>query len=93
MQFSKLLITDSGGIQEEAPSLEVPALVVREKTERSAGLKRGIAALAGTSVKKITELAEEFLDNPPPPSAYVPNPYGDGLASERIVRILEAQSW
>lgn len=87
---SRLIITDSGGIQEEAPSFSVPSVVVREYTERSEGLASGFATLAGTEVKSIVRAAEAYLTNPAVKAGLArhPNPYGDGQASRRIVDIL-----
>jgi UDP-N-acetylglucosamine 2-epimerase (non-hydrolysing) len=81
-----LLLTDSGGIQEEAPSLGKPVLVLRDKTERPEAVSAGTARLVGTNECRIVESAEHLLDDP---HAYQRmarrhNPYGDGKASERI---------
>jgi len=86
-----LILTDSGGIQEEAPSLGVPALVMRETTERPEGIEAGVARLVGTRSEAISEAAQRLLDNP---TAYrhmvaAENPYGDGHAAEKIARALE----
>jgi UDP-N-acetylglucosamine 2-epimerase (non-hydrolysing) len=86
-----LVITDSGGIQEEAPSLGKPVLVTRETTERTEGLAAGTLRLVGTDPDSIFHQASRLLDNP---AAYAemaeaPNPYGDGRAAERIVGALE----
>lgn len=90
MDRSYLIITDSGGIQEEAPSLHKPVLVTREVTERPEAVEAGLAKLVGTSKERITTEASRLLTNP---DAYTSmshgdNPYGDGRASERIVEIL-----
>lgn len=81
-----LLITDSGGIQEEAPSLGKPVLVLREKTERPEAVEAGTAILVGTDVAKITANAAALLDDPVEYARRqrIHNPYGDGRASERI---------
>lgn len=81
-----LLITDSGGIQEEAPSLGKPVLVLREKTERPEAVEAGTAILVGTDVAKITANAVALLDDPVEYARRqrIHNPYGDGRASERI---------
>ncbi len=84
---SYLVITDSGGIQEEAPSLGKPVLVLRDVTERMEGVYAGTAKLVGTSVKKIVVETQKLLQEK---EAYLlmskaHNPYGDGLASKRIV--------
>ena len=85
-----LLLTDSGGIQEEGPSLGKPVLVMREKTERPEAVEAGTAELVGTDVRKIVEAAVRLLDNA---GEYerrrrIHNPYGDGHASERIATFL-----
>lgn len=83
---SYLLLTDSGGIEEEAPSLGKPVLVLREKTERTEAMQAGTVKLVGTDVDRI--LAESFclLDDPAEYQhrSRIHNPYGDGLASRRI---------
>lgn len=91
MRRSYLLITDSGGIQEEAPSLAKPVLVMREKTERPEGVRAGASRLVGTSEDCIVAEASRLLDDN---AAYdsmarVRNPYGDGRASERIAAIIQ----
>jgi len=93
MRGAHLLITDSGGIQEEAPSLGKPVLVMREKTERPEGLRAGTAKLVGTSPGRIVGEAFRLLDDPAEYAgmARVRNPYGDGLASERIADFVSAQ--
>jgi UDP-N-acetylglucosamine 2-epimerase (non-hydrolysing) len=85
-----LLLTDSGGIQEEAPSLGKPVLVLRHKTERPEAVSAGTARLVGTDERRIVEEAEHLLDDL---CAYQRmarrhNPYGDGKASERIAGVL-----
>ena len=81
-----LIITDSGGIQEEAPSLGKPVLVLREKTERPEAVDAGTAILVGTDIGKITGTAAGLLDDATEYSRRqkIHNPYGDGRASERI---------
>jgi UDP-N-acetylglucosamine 2-epimerase (non-hydrolysing) len=91
MQRASLIITDSGGVQEEAPSLGKPVLVTREKTERPEAVEAGTVLLVGTDREKIVKEAERLLDDE---TAYrsmsiAHNPYGDGQASQRIVRELE----
>jgi UDP-N-acetylglucosamine 2-epimerase len=90
MKRSKLILTDSGGIQEEAPSLGVPVLVMRDATERPEGIDAGVAKLVGTDVKRIVEETELLLRDPNAHAvmASAINPYGDGHASERIVNAL-----
>ncbi|MGI9260489.1 MAG: non-hydrolyzing UDP-N-acetylglucosamine 2-epimerase [Woeseiaceae bacterium] len=87
MAKSTLILTDSGGVQEEAPSLDVPVLVMRETTERPEGVTSGCAKLVGTDFNTITSTAVELLDNAEAhrEMAMVENPYGDGHASRRIV--------
>lgn len=91
MNKSTLVLTDSGGIQEEAPSLHKPVLVLREITERTEGIAAGTAILVGTQMKKIVDNTLLLLRDT---SAYnrmsfSSNPYGDGQASQRIALILE----
>lgn len=85
-----LLLTDSGGIQEEGPSLGKPVLVLRDKTERPEAVLAGTARLAGTDECRIVEEAERLLDDPHAHQqmARRHNPYGDGNASERIADVL-----
>jgi UDP-N-acetylglucosamine 2-epimerase (non-hydrolysing) len=88
---SKIVLTDSGGIQEEAPSLNKPVLVLRDVTERTEGIEAGTAILVGTSTQVIVEQTLKLLlDQKSYQSmAFSTNPYGDGKASQRIVSILE----
>ncbi len=88
---SHFVITDSGGIQEEAPSLGKPVLVVREETERTEGLEAGTLRLVGTDPERIVAEGTRLLDDPIAYTemAEAPNPYGDGRAADRIVRALE----
>jgi UDP-N-acetylglucosamine 2-epimerase (non-hydrolysing) len=86
-----MVITDSGGIQEEAPSLGKPVLVARESTERTEGVEAGTLTMVGTSPGRIEAEGERLLDDA---EAYrrmaeAPNPYGDGRAAQRIVAALE----
>lgn len=85
-----LVVTDSGGLQEEAPTLAKPVLVVREETERPEGVEAGTAKLVGTAYKNVFENMDILLkDNVEyDRMAKAINPYGDGKASERIVDIL-----
>ncbi|WP_018176943.1 non-hydrolyzing UDP-N-acetylglucosamine 2-epimerase [Thioalkalivibrio sp. AKL8] len=92
---SYLVITDSGGIQEEAPSLGKPVLVTRETTERPEAVEAGTVRLVGTDTQRIVEEATRLLDDVDAyeAMAYAHNPYGDGKAAERIVnRLLEEAS-
>jgi UDP-N-acetylglucosamine 2-epimerase (non-hydrolysing) len=89
MRRARLILTDSGGIQEEAPSLGTPVLVLREKTERPEAVEGGFARLVGTSPGRIlAEASSLLLERPSPIPSPGPNPFGDGRASERIARIL-----
>jgi UDP-N-acetylglucosamine 2-epimerase (non-hydrolysing) len=92
MQQSTLIITDSGGIQEEAPTLNKPVLVMRDETERPEALNAGAAKLVGTDKGKIFREAMSLLTDAAVYRAMsnVANPYGDGKASARICDILEA---
>ena len=87
---SYLVLTDSGGIQEEGPSLGKPVLVVRETTERPEGVEAGTLKLVGTSteniVKQVSRLLEDEMEYERMSKAE--NPYGDGHASERIVNAI-----
>lgn len=84
---SYLMLTDSGGVQEEAPSLGVPVLVLRDTTERPEGIEAGTLKLAGTDEETIFSLADELLSDKEAHDkmSKASNPYGDGRASERIV--------
>jgi UDP-N-acetylglucosamine 2-epimerase (non-hydrolysing) len=86
-----LVITDSGGIQEEAPSLGKPVLVARESTERTEGIAAGTLRLVGTDPDRIVRAGDELLKDPVAYArmADAVNPYGDGRAAERIVGALE----
>ncbi|WP_097071683.1 non-hydrolyzing UDP-N-acetylglucosamine 2-epimerase [Ureibacillus xyleni] len=87
---SYMILTDSGGIQEEAPSLGKPVLVLRDTTERPEGIAAGTLKLAGTEEETIYQLAKELLEDGTAyeKMAHASNPYGDGYASERIVKAL-----
>ncbi len=86
-----LVITDSGGIQEEAPSLGKPVLVARTSTERTEGIEAGTLSLVGTDPERIAEQGERLLDDPAEyrRMSEAPNPYGDGRAAPRIVAALD----
>lgn len=90
MKRATLILTDSGGLQEEAPAFGIPALVLRDVTERPEGVKAGTLKLVGTDQAKIVAETNSLLDDP---SAYrsmakAANPYGDGHAAEKIVQAL-----
>jgi UDP-N-acetylglucosamine 2-epimerase (non-hydrolysing) len=94
MKHATFLLTDSGGLQEEAPSLGVPVLVLRETTERPEGIAVGTLKLIGTETNRIIQEAQRLLDEP---AAYMAmaravNPYGDGHSAERIVNALLSAS-
>ena len=90
LRASSLVITDSGGIQEEAPSFETPVLVLREVTERPEGVNAGVAELVGTDGEKIRDRAAALLADAQVAERLrrVGNPYGDGSAGERIADIV-----
>jgi len=90
MKRSHLVLTDSGGIQEEAPSLGKPVLVLREVTERPEAVEAGAARVIGTNQQNIVHWTERLLQDPVEYSrmARAVNPYGDGHAAERIVEAL-----
>ena len=86
----RFTLTDSGGIQEEAPTFKKPVLVLREKTERPEGVAAGISRLVGTDIKTIVDVTSSLLSDD---KAYLSmtcaeNPYGDGQAAQRIAAIL-----
>ena len=94
MKHAKLILTDSGGIQEEAPAFGVPVLVLREVTERPEGVEAGALKLVGTKTSRIVQETKRLLEDE---SAYAAmakasNPYGNGHAAERIVDSLLSQS-
>ncbi|MFC7394685.1 non-hydrolyzing UDP-N-acetylglucosamine 2-epimerase [Scopulibacillus cellulosilyticus] len=85
-----LILTDSGGVQEEAPSLGVPVLVLRDTTERPEGIQAGTLKLAGTNEERVYQLTKELLTNQEVyhSMSKASNPYGDGHASKRIVKAI-----
>ena len=91
MQHSHLIITDSGGVQEEAPSLGKPVLVMRDKTERPEAVEAGTVILVGTDADRIFSEATRLLTDEAhyATMAQAINPYGDGLAASRIRTVLE----
>jgi UDP-N-acetylglucosamine 2-epimerase len=90
MKRATLILTDSGGIQEEAPGLKVPVVVMRETTERPEGVETGVVRLAGTSRQRIVEEVARLLSDPEARAVMARgvNPYGDGHAAVRIVAAL-----
>jgi UDP-N-acetylglucosamine 2-epimerase (non-hydrolysing) len=93
MDRSTLILTDSGGVQEEAPSLGKPVLVMRDATERPEAIESGAAELVGTSaeaiVKRVASLLRDARRREPPRA----NPFGDGHAAERIAQLLAERAW
>src|SRR5262249_28745252 len=85
-----LVLTDSGGLQEEAPGLGKPVLILRDVTEREEGVEAGACRLVGTDDERIVSAAGELLSSPfdYPPRSRAINPYGDGRAATRIVDAL-----
>jgi UDP-N-acetylglucosamine 2-epimerase (non-hydrolysing) len=94
MRRSYLLLTDSGGIQEEGPSLGKPVLVLRDKTERPEAVEAGTATLVGTDVEKISGTVRRLIEDEKEYErrSRIHNPYGDGHASERIADAILAAS-
>lgn len=94
MSRAYLIVTDSGGIQEEAPALGKPVLVTRETTERPEAVAAGTARLVGTDPARLIAAAEQLLNDPEEYAcmARAHNPFGDGRASERIVFALQAKT-
>ena len=90
MKRASLVLTDSGGIQEEAPAFGIPVLVLREVTERPEGVEAGTLKLVGTDTERIFSQAAQLLDDPAEYAkmAKAANPFGDGHAAERIVQAL-----
>jgi UDP-N-acetylglucosamine 2-epimerase (non-hydrolysing) len=90
MKHARLILTDSGGLQEEAPAFGVPVLVMRETTERPEGVEAGTLKVVGTELSHILQAANHLLDDPLAYAAMAraANPYGDGHTAERIVHAL-----
>ena len=85
MKHAKLILTDSGGIQEEAPSFGCPTLVMRYETERQEGINAGVSVLVGAEYDKIVSLSSEILDKTRQDSRLqAANPYGKGDSSKII---------
>ncbi len=92
MKRATLMLTDSGGVQEEGPSIGLPILVLRDTTERPEGIDAGVAKLCGTDPQVVLREARRLLDDPAAREAMrgATNPYGDGRAAARIVDVLAA---
>ena len=92
MNLAHIILTDSGGVQEEAPALGKPLLVMRDTTERPEALDTGTAKLVGTDQYSIVVSVQRLLDNHSEYKnmAVAHNPYGDGTASEKIIKILKS---
>jgi UDP-N-acetylglucosamine 2-epimerase (non-hydrolysing) len=90
LSIADIVLTDSGGVQEEAPALGKPVLVMRDTTERPEGVEAGTTRLVGTDPDLIVSEILHLLDDPNHYSAMarIHNSFGDGRASERIVRII-----
>ena len=95
MRRAHIILTDSGGIQEEAPSLGKPVLVMRAVTERPEAVKAGVVRLVGTDEERIVREASELLENRQSYEAMAraENPYGDGHAARRIVEVVTSGDW
>ena len=93
MMCARVIVTDSGGIQEEAPALGKPVLVTRDTTERPEAIEAGTARLVGTDTDSIVDAVTALLDDPAEYArmARAHNPYGDGLASERVLAAIQAR--
>ncbi len=91
----RFVLTDSGGLQEEAPTFGKPVLVLRDTTERPEGIEAGVARLVGTEGERIVAAAAELLTSEAAYAAMARavNPYGDGRAAERIAAILAGEPW
>lgn len=95
MDRSTVILTDSGGVQEEGPSLKKPILVMRETTERPEAMEAGAVELVGTSIERIVDRVSTLLDDPVEYAQrqIETNPYGDGSAAQRIVELMLKQEW
>ena len=91
MKRAALILSDSGGVQEESPTVQTPVLVMREITERPEAVESGWAQLVGTSKEEIVARASAWLSGKKKyPSDQIPNPFGDGHAAEKIIRALSS---
>ena len=89
MKNAKLILTDSGGIQEEAPSFGCPTLVMRYETERQEGIDAGVSILVGAEYDKIVKYSEDILSKPKENTRLkAQNPYGDGTSAKKIENII-----
>jgi UDP-N-acetylglucosamine 2-epimerase (non-hydrolysing) len=95
MNRSEIILTDSGGIQEEAPSLGKPVLVLRDNTERPEALAAGTVLLVGTNRKEIIKHVNNLLDDPHvyESMSQATNPYGNGHASQKILSTILKSTW
>ena len=94
MNRCRLILTDSGGVQEEAPSLGKPVLVLRNSTERREGVSAGAAELVGTDPDRIVTAARSILErHERSPPQRLTNPFGDGRAAERIAEFIASANW
>jgi UDP-N-acetylglucosamine 2-epimerase (non-hydrolysing) len=93
MNKSYFIISDSGGVQEEAPSLGKPVLVMRDSTERPEAVKAGTVKIVGTNTEAIVNESQKLLDNENDykKMSRAHNPYGDGSASKRIVNFFKTK--
>jgi UDP-N-acetylglucosamine 2-epimerase (non-hydrolysing) len=93
MKLAYLIISDSGGVQEEAPALGKPVLVLREETERPEAVHEGVVKLVGADYERVVTETQELLDHPSSYRAMARgvSPYGDGNGAMRIVSFLKKQ--
>ena len=90
MKHAKLILTDSGGIQEEAPTFGCPTLVMRYETERQEGIDAGVSILVGADYDKIIKYSSDILDKDFSLTRLkAQNPYGDGTSSKQILKIID----